>query len=89
MANVLLRSPYYISEDIGSDLSAKIEITIDGTLAYTIVKNKPANNNGLTFCFSSNDSRVVRMICLSLVRLSKPLRSTTSNTLECCNALIK
>jgi hypothetical protein len=45
MANVLLRSPYYISEDIGSDLSAKIEITIDGTLAYTIVKNKPANNN--------------------------------------------
>ena len=45
MANVLLRSPYYISEDIGSDLSAKIEITIDGTLAYRIVKNKPANNN--------------------------------------------
>jgi hypothetical protein len=45
MANVLLRSPYYISKDIGSDLSAKIEITIDGTLAYTIVKNKPANNN--------------------------------------------
>ena len=45
MANVLLRSPYYISEYIGSDLSAKIEITIDGTLAYRIVKNKPANNN--------------------------------------------
>ena len=32
MANVLLRSPYYISEDIGSDLSAKIEITIDSVL---------------------------------------------------------
>ena len=45
MANVLLRSPYYISEDIGSDLSAKIVITIDSVEAYTIVKNKPANNN--------------------------------------------
>jgi len=45
MANVLLRSPYYISEDIGSDLSAKIVITIDTVEAYTIVKNKPANNN--------------------------------------------
>ena len=49
MANVLLRSPYYISEDIGSDLSAKIEITIDSVLAYTIVKNKPSNSTFVLF----------------------------------------
>ena len=45
MANILLRSPYYISEDIGSDLSAKIIISVGGNVVYTIVKNKPANNN--------------------------------------------
>ena len=54
--------------------------------AYLI---RPANNKGFTFCFSSKDSLVVRMICLSFVKLSKPLRSTTSNTFECFNALIR
>jgi hypothetical protein len=49
MANVLLRSPYHISEDIGSDLSAKLEITIDGTLQYTIVKNKTSSSNYVLF----------------------------------------
>tara|TARA_R110000824_G_scaffold114462_2_gene264984 strand:+ start:244 stop:1344 length:1101 start_codon:yes stop_codon:yes gene_type:complete len=49
MANVLLRSPYYISQDIGTDLSAKIEITIDSVLAYTIVKNKPSNSTFVLF----------------------------------------
>ena len=44
MANVLLRSPYHISEDIGSNKSAKLEITIDGTLAYTIIKNKTSSS---------------------------------------------
>ena len=49
MANVLLRSPYHISKDIGSDLSAKLEITIDGTLQYTIVKNKTSSSNYVLF----------------------------------------
>ena len=49
MANVLLRSPYHISEDIGSDLSAKLEITIDGTLQYTIVKNKTSSSDYVLF----------------------------------------
>ena len=49
MANVLLRSPYYISQDIGTDLSAKIEITIDSVLVYTIVKNKPSNSTFVLF----------------------------------------
>ena len=49
MANVLLRSPYHISEDIGSDLSARLEITIDGTLQYTIVKNKTSISDYVLF----------------------------------------
>ena len=49
MANVLLRSPYHISKDIGSGLSAKLEITIDGTLQYTIVKNKTSSSNYVLF----------------------------------------
>ena len=49
MANVLLRSPYHISKDIGSGLSAKLEITIDGTLQYTIVKNKTSSSDYVLF----------------------------------------
>ena len=49
MANVLLRSPYHISEDIGSNKSAKLEITIDGTLAYTIIKNKTSSSDYVLF----------------------------------------
>ena len=49
MANVLLRSPYHISEDIGSNESAKLEITIDGTLQYTIVKNKTSSSDYVLF----------------------------------------
>ena len=52
MANVLLRSPYHISKDIGSDLSAKLEITIDGTLQYTIVKNKTSSSDYVLFDIS-------------------------------------
>jgi hypothetical protein len=37
MANILLRSPQYIS--VSSAASAKLTITIDGTLRYTIIKN--------------------------------------------------
>jgi len=37
MANLLLRSPQYIS--VSSAASAKLTITIDGTLRYTIIKN--------------------------------------------------
>jgi hypothetical protein len=37
MSNLLLRSPQYIS--VSSAASAKLTITIDGTLRYTIIKN--------------------------------------------------
>ena len=49
MVNVLLRSPYYISKDIGSNKSAKLEITIDDTLVYTIIKNKTSSSDYVLF----------------------------------------
>jgi hypothetical protein len=39
MANLLLRSPQYIDAEIGDMLSATLELSIDGTLRYTITKN--------------------------------------------------
>lgn len=43
MANILLRSPKYLTITTGSHLSAKLELTIDGTLRYTIIKNAVSN----------------------------------------------
>jgi hypothetical protein len=43
MANILLRSPYFLTITTGSHLSAKLELTIDGTLRYTIIKNAVSN----------------------------------------------
>ena len=45
MDNILLRSPQYITQtsNISGIASAKLEITIDGTLRYTLVK--PASTN--------------------------------------------
>ena len=50
MANILLRSPYYVPLSRATGLSAKLELTIKGntedtsTLRYTIIKNTPTNN---------------------------------------------
>ena len=43
MANILLRSPYFVTVTTASHLSAKMELTIDGTLRYTILKNATSN----------------------------------------------
>jgi hypothetical protein len=43
MANILLRSPFFLTITTGSHLSAKLELTIDGTLRYTIIKNATSN----------------------------------------------
>lgn len=43
MANILLRSPYFVTITTASHLSAKMELTIDGTLRYTILKNATSN----------------------------------------------
>ena len=43
MANILLRSPYFVTVTTGGHLSAQIALTIDGTLRYTILKNATSN----------------------------------------------
>ena len=43
MANILLRSPYFVTVTTGSHLSAQMALTIDGTLRYTILKNATKN----------------------------------------------
>ena len=43
MADIFLRSPYFLTITTGSHLSAKLELTIDGTLRYTIIKNATSN----------------------------------------------
>lgn len=41
MANIFLRSPYYVYRTRSGALSAKLELTVAGALRYTIVKNTP------------------------------------------------
>ena len=43
MANILLRSPYFVTITTGGHLSAQLALTIDGTLRYTILKNSVSN----------------------------------------------
>tara|TARA_R100000734_G_scaffold13310_1_gene9845 strand:- start:2115 stop:3044 length:930 start_codon:yes stop_codon:yes gene_type:complete len=43
MANILLRSPYYVTITTAGHLSAQLALTIDGTLRYTILKNAISN----------------------------------------------
>lgn len=43
MANILLRSPHFETVTTASHLSAKLELTIDGALRYTILKNATSN----------------------------------------------
>tara|TARA_R100000773_G_scaffold8901_2_gene8477 strand:+ start:472 stop:1416 length:945 start_codon:yes stop_codon:yes gene_type:complete len=43
MANILLRSPYFVTVTTGGHLSAQLALTIDGTLRYTILKNAVSN----------------------------------------------
>ena len=43
MANILFRSPYFVTITTGGHLSAQLALTIDGTLRYTILKNAVSN----------------------------------------------
>jgi hypothetical protein len=43
MANIFLRSPYFVTVTTASHLSAQLALTIDGTLRYTILKNATSN----------------------------------------------
>lgn len=39
MANILIRSPYYFSDSEATSLSAKLELSVNGNLEYTIIKD--------------------------------------------------
>ena len=43
MANIYLRTPYFVTITTASHLSAQMQLTIDGTLRYTILKNATSN----------------------------------------------
>lgn len=43
MANIGIRSPYFIYKEQAGAVSAKVEISIDSTLEYTIIKNTGAS----------------------------------------------
>lgn len=43
MANILIRSPFFVTVTTASHLSAQIALTIDGALRYTILKNATSN----------------------------------------------
>ena len=49
MAAIALRSPQYRSavSDTGNPASAKLQLTINGTLEYTLVKSTTLNNKML------------------------------------------
>lgn len=44
MANILLRSPFYVYQTQSGAQSAKLELEIDGTLRYTIIKDTPTTS---------------------------------------------
>tara|TARA_Y100001938_G_C8053840_1_gene413359 strand:- start:96 stop:1058 length:963 start_codon:yes stop_codon:yes gene_type:complete len=43
MANIYLRTPFFVTITTASHLSAQMALTIDGTLRYTILKNATSN----------------------------------------------
>jgi len=44
MANILLRSPYFVNQTRSGAKSAKLTLEINGTLRYTIIKDTPTNS---------------------------------------------
>lgn len=55
MARILLRSPYFLTITTATHLSAKLELSIDGTLRYTIIKNATSNRTVFEIASLSRD----------------------------------
>ena len=70
MANILLRSPYFETVTTGSHLSAKLELTIDGTLRYTIIKNATSNRTVFEIASLAKDYYNVDVSLLDTVAIS-------------------
>jgi len=70
MANILLRSPYFLSITTGSHLSAKLELSVDGTLRYTLVKNASSNVTVFEIASLSKDYWISDTTTLDTVSIS-------------------
>jgi len=70
MANIFLRSPYFLTITTGSHLSAKLELTIDGTLRYTIIKNATSNRTVFEIATLAKDYWAAHQEVLDTVALS-------------------
>ena len=70
MANIFLRSPYFLTITTGSHLSAKLQLTVDGTLRYTLVKNATSNRTVFEIASLVKDYWVESTTTLDTVAIS-------------------
>ena len=78
MANILLRSPYFVTVTTASHLSAQMELTIDGTLRYTILKNATSNRTVFEIATLCKDYFVANYNNLDTVSISYVITTYTA-----------
>jgi predicted secreted protein len=78
MANILLRSPYFVTVTTANHLSAQMALTIDGTLRYTILKNAVSNRTVFEIATLCKDYFVANYNNLDTVSISYVITTYTA-----------
>ena len=78
MANILLRSPYFVTDTTSSHLSAQLALSIDGTLRYTILKNATSNRTVFEIATLVKDYYVANDTTLDTVAISYVMTTFTA-----------
>ena len=78
MANILLRSPYFVTVTTAGHLSAQMALTIDGTLRYTILKNATSNRTVFEIATLCKDYFVANYDTLDTVSISYVITTYTA-----------
>jgi predicted secreted protein len=78
MANILLRSPYFVTVTTAGHLSAQMALTIDGTLRYTILKNATSNRTVFEIATLCKDYFVANYNNLDTVAISYIITTYTA-----------
>jgi len=78
MANILLRSPYFVTDTTASHLSAQLALSIDGTLTYTILKNATSNRTVFEIATLVKDYYVASYSVLDTVAISYVITTFTA-----------
>ena len=78
MANILLRSPYFVTVTTAGHLSAQMALTIDGTLRYTILKNATSNRTVFEIATLCKDYFVANYNNLDTVSISYVITTYSS-----------